>query len=52
MPIVVPRDINDENTALSVLGWGGQDCLVKGRFHRELLVRAIHYAIERQQIEE
>jgi len=52
VPIVVPRDINDENTALSVLGWGAQDCLVKGRFHRELLVRAIHYAIERQQIEE
>jgi len=22
VPIVVPRDINDENTALSVLGWG------------------------------
>ena len=52
VPIVVPRDINDENTALSVLGWGAQDCLVKGRFHRELLVRAIHYEIERQQIEE
>jgi DNA-binding response OmpR family regulator len=52
VPIVVPRDINDENTTLSVLGWGAQDCLVKGRFHRELLVRAIHYAIERQQIEE
>ena len=29
MPIVVPRDINDENTALSVLGCGAQDCLVK-----------------------
>ncbi|MDP8933558.1 MAG: diguanylate cyclase [Cyanobacteriota bacterium] len=52
VPIVVLTDINDENTALSVLRWGAQDCLVKGRFHRELLVRAIHYAIERQQIEE
>jgi two-component system cell cycle response regulator len=52
VPIVVPRDINDENTGLSVLGWGAEDCLVKGRFHRELLVRSIHYAIERQQIEE
>ena len=42
VPIVVLTDINDENTALSVLGWGAQNCLVKGRFHRELLVRAIH----------
>ncbi len=39
VPMVVPRDIKDENTALSVLGWGAQDCLVKRRFHRELLVR-------------
>ncbi len=52
LPIVVLTDINDENTALSVLRWGAQDCLVKGTFHRTLLVRAIHYAIERQQIEE
>jgi len=52
LPIVVLTDINDENTALSVLRWGAQDCLVKGRFHRTLLVRAIHYAIERQQMEE
>ncbi len=52
VPIVVLTDINDENTALSVLRSGAQDCLVKGRFHRTLLVRAIHYAIERQQIEE
>ncbi len=52
VPIVVPRDIKDENAALWVLRWGAQDCLVKGRFHRELLVRSIHYAIERQQIEE
>ena len=28
LPIVVLTDINDENTALSVLGWGAQDCLV------------------------
>ena len=52
LPIVVLTDINDENIARSVLRWGAQDCLVKGRFHRTLLVRAIHYAIERQQMEE
>ncbi|MBD1883976.1 diguanylate cyclase [Microcoleus sp. FACHB-45] len=52
LPIVVLTDINDENMARSVLRWGAQDCLVKGRFHRTLLVRAIHYAIERQEIEE
>lgn len=52
VPIVVLTDINDENTALSVLRSGAQDCLVKGRFQRTLLVRAIHYAIERQHIEE
>ena len=52
VPILVLTDINDENTALSVLRSGAQDCLVKGRFHRTLLVRAIHYAIERQRIEE
>ena len=52
VPVVVLTDINDENTALSVLRSGAQDCLVKGRFQRTLLVRAIHYAIERQRIEE
>ncbi|MEG3875990.1 diguanylate cyclase [Microcoleus sp. herbarium7] len=52
VPVVVLTDINDENTALSILRSGAQDCLVKGRFHKTLLVRAIHYAIERQQIEE
>lgn len=52
VPVVVLIDINDENTALSVLRSGAQDCLVKGRFQRTLLVRAIHYAIERQQVEE
>ncbi|TAG61578.1 MAG: diguanylate cyclase [Oscillatoriales cyanobacterium] len=52
VPVVVLTDSNDENTALSVLRSGAQDCLVKGRFQRTLLVRAIHYAIERQQVEE
>ncbi len=52
VPIVVLTDLNDQHTALSVLRSGAQDCLVKGRFHRTLLVRAIHYAIERQRIEE
>ncbi len=52
VPIVVLTDLNDQHTALSVLRSGAQDCLVKGRFHRTLLVRAINYAIERQRIEE
>ena len=52
VPIVVLTDLNDQHTALSVLRSGAQDCLVKGRFNRTLLVRAIHYAIERQRIEE
>jgi two-component system, cell cycle response regulator len=52
VPIVVLTDQNDQHTALSVLRSGAQDCLVKGRFNRTLLVRAIHYAIERQRIEE
>ena len=52
VPIVVLTDFNDQHTALSILRSGAQDCLVKGRFHRTLLVRAIHYAIERQRIEE
>ncbi len=52
VPILVLTDSNDEHTALSVLRSGAQDCLVKGRFQRTLLVRAIHYAIERQQVEE
>ncbi|MEG4395273.1 diguanylate cyclase domain-containing protein [Microcoleus sp. BROC3] len=52
VPVVVLTDINDEHTGLSVLRSGAQDCLVKGKFHRTLLVRAIHYAIERHHIEE
>ncbi|MGL5064521.1 MAG: diguanylate cyclase [Microcoleus sp.] len=52
VPIIVLTDIDDENTALSALREGAQDCLIQGRFQRTLLVRAIHYAIERQQIEE
>ena len=52
VPVLVLTDINDENMALSVLRSGAQDCLVKGRFPKTILVRAIHYAIERQRIEE
>lgn len=52
VPILVLTDINDEDTALSILRSGAQDCLVKERFQRTLLVRAIHYAIERQHIED
>jgi two-component system, cell cycle response regulator len=52
IPVIVLTDIDDENAALSALREGAQDCLIKGRFQRTLLVRAIHYAIERQQIEE
>lgn len=50
IPIVILTGLDDEELAVEALRQGAQDYLVKGEFRRPWLVRAIQYAIERQQI--
>lgn len=52
IPILVMTGLDDEELAMEALRQGAQDYLVKGEIRRPWLVRAIHYAIERQQIVE
>ena len=48
-PIVVLTELDDEDLAITALREGAQDYLVKDDIQKTWLVRAIHYAIERQQ---
>lgn len=50
-PIVVLTGLNDGAVAREALRKGAQDYLIKGQIDSVLLVRAIHYAIERKQAE-
>ena len=52
IPMIVLTAFNDELIALESVRKGAQDYLFKGQLEGELLLRAIKYAIERQQIEE
>ena len=49
LPVVVLTDLDSEETALDALKHGAQDYILKGAF-QETLVRAIGYAIERQEL--
>lgn len=49
LPIIVLTGLDDEEIAIASLREGAQDYLVKGEIKKGGLVRAIHYAIERQQ---
>ena len=50
-PIVVLSGLDDQDLADRAVREGAQDYLVKGQMDGNLLVRAIHYAIERKQSE-
>ncbi len=52
IPIIVMSGLADENVSLKVVRAGAQDYLVKGQVNNNLLMRAIHYAIERKKTEE
>jgi phosphoserine phosphatase RsbU/P len=52
VPIVVLTGLDDTSTALTAMGGGAQDYLVKGHVDGQLLMRAIRYAIERQRLAE
>src|SRR5688572_15786294 len=50
--VVVLSGLSDEETALQAVQEGAQDYLMKGRVDGQLLVRALHYAVERQQLDQ
>jgi len=51
VPVMVLTDTDDEPLALMSMQLGVQDYLVKGHFDRNLLGRAIRYAIERHRMQ-
>jgi PAS domain S-box-containing protein len=50
VPIVVLSGLKDEAVAIKAVQGGAQDYLVKGNIDSSLLVRSLHYAIERQRL--
>ena len=52
IPIIVLTGLADDGLAIRALREGAQDYLVKGQIDSNLLVRSIHYAIERKRAEQ
>ena len=52
LPIVALTGLDDQAFALEAVRAGAQDYLIKGRFDCDLLVRTLHYAVERKRAEE
>jgi two-component sensor histidine kinase len=51
VPIVVLTMLDSEETGLNALKEGAQDYLVKGQMNGPLIIRSLHYAVERSRIE-
>jgi two-component system, sensor histidine kinase and response regulator len=47
-PIVVLTGLDDEQLSRELVRRGAQDCLPKGAFDDRLLIRSLHYAVERK----
>ncbi|MEE9153515.1 MAG: EAL domain-containing protein [candidate division NC10 bacterium] len=52
VPIIVLSSLDDEAVAVKAVREGAEDCLVKGQVDRNLLVRAIRYAIARKRTDD
>jgi len=52
VPIIVLSGLNDTGLAVQAVHQGAQDYLIKGQVAGQLLVRAMHYAIERKRMTE
>ena len=52
LPIIALTGLDDKRAAGEAVRIGAQDCLIKEQLNGSLLVRAIHYAIERKRAEE
>jgi signal transduction histidine kinase len=52
IPIIVLTGLDNEMLAMGALRMGAQDYLIKGQTDSNLLIRTIHYAIERKRAEE
>jgi diguanylate cyclase (GGDEF)-like protein/PAS domain S-box-containing protein len=50
-PIVILSGQDDDTLALEAVHYGAQDYIQKGQFDKNLLYRAINYAIERKRLE-
>lgn len=50
LPILLLAGRDDEELALEALGAGASDYLLKGRASRDLVARAVQYAIERERL--
>ena len=51
LPVVVLTGVDDENVGIEAVRMGVQDYLIKGRADGRTITRAVHYAIERKQMD-